>query len=89
MELSSTAERRRFDPKAVFVHSPFQLVKSILGFVQMLLLKFPTVMAVAIPYLGLLAGFVAFVRWNGGIVLGNSRIHHSSVVRFHCIDSNR
>ncbi|GJJ76731.1 alpha-1,2-glucosyltransferase [Entomortierella parvispora] len=75
LELSSTTERRRFDPKAAFLHSPFQIVKSILGFVQMLLSKLPTVLVVAIPYLGLLGGFVAFVRWNGGIVLGDRSNH--------------
>lgn len=32
-------------------------------------------MTVSLPYLGLLAGFMGFVRWNGGIVLGDRSNH--------------
>ena len=70
MELSPPAERRRFDPKAVFVQTPVQVVISVLGLVQMLFSRLPAVLMVATPYLGLLGGFAAFVKWNGGIVLG-------------------
>ncbi|KAF9571987.1 glucosyltransferase [Mortierella alpina] len=41
----------------------------------MLLSKPLTVITMAMPNLGLLAGFVAFVKWNGGIVLGDKSNH--------------
>ncbi|KAF9399002.1 glucosyltransferase [Mortierella sp. AD011] len=40
-----------------------------------MLTKLPTAVAMAIPYLGLLAGFSAFIKWNGGIVLGDRSNH--------------
>lgn len=70
LELSTPAERRRFDPKAAFVQSPSQLIHALTGFIQMLVSKFTRVITISLPYLGLLAGFAAFVKWNGGIVLG-------------------
>jgi alpha-1,2-glucosyltransferase len=78
LELSSSVERRRFDPKAAFIQSPFQVLKALLGFVQMLISKLPTVLMVSTPYLGLLGGFVVFVRWNGGIVLGKAFLYPRS-----------
>ena len=72
LDLASTSERRKFDPKAVFLHSPLQLIHALDGFVRMLFAKLPNAIAMALPYLGLLAGFAAFVKWNGGIVLGKS-----------------
>ncbi|KAG0254461.1 glucosyltransferase [Mortierella polycephala] len=36
-------------------------------------------MVMATPYLTLLAGFGAFVRWNGGIVLGDRSNHVATV----------
>ncbi|KAG0055840.1 hypothetical protein BGZ83_007273 [Gryganskiella cystojenkinii] len=73
LELSPPAERRRFDPKAAFVQSPVQVVMSVLGFIQMLFSRLPSVLMAATPYLGLLGGFAAFVRWNGGIVLATEQ----------------
>ncbi|KAG0004020.1 glucosyltransferase, partial [Modicella reniformis] len=35
----------------------------------------PTVLTMTMPYLGLIAGFSAFVKWNGGIVLGDKSNH--------------
>ncbi|KAF9126412.1 glucosyltransferase [Mortierella sp. 14UC] len=79
LELSTPAERRRFDPKAAFVQSPLQLVHALTGFIQMLLSKFTRVITISLPYLGLLAGFAAFVKWNGGIVLGDRSNHVPSL----------
>lgn len=70
LELSTPAERRRFDPKAAFVQSPLQLIQALTGFIQILLSKFTKVITISLPYVGLLTGFAAFVKWNGGIVLG-------------------
>lgn len=70
LELSTPAERRRFDPKAAFIQSPSQLIQALAGFIQILLSKFTRVITISLPYLGLLVGFAAFVKWNGGIVLG-------------------
>jgi len=70
LDLSSKDERRHFDPKAAFIRSPLQLVHALTGFVRMLLAKFSAALTMAMPYLGLLAGFAAFIKWNGGIVLG-------------------
>ncbi|KAG0353341.1 glucosyltransferase [Podila minutissima] len=75
LDLSSPAKRRSFDPKAAFVRSPLQILASICGFVKALLSNFTKTVAVSLPYLGLLAGFVSFVRWNGGIVLGDRSNH--------------
>ncbi|KAI8601738.1 glucosyltransferase [Dissophora ornata] len=75
LDLASTSDRRKFDPKAVFLHSPLQLINALDGFVRMLFAKLPNVLAMALPYLGLLAGFAAFVKWNGGIVLGDRSNH--------------
>ncbi|KAF9359849.1 putative Dol-P-Glc:Glc(2)Man(9)GlcNAc(2)-PP-Dol alpha-1,2-glucosyltransferase, partial [Mortierella sp. NVP85] len=69
LDLSSKDERRHFDPKAAFIRSPLQLVHALTGFVRMLLAKFSAALTMAMPYLGLLAGFAAFIKWNGGIVL--------------------
>jgi alpha-1,2-glucosyltransferase len=74
LELSTPAERRRFDPKAAFVQSPLQLIQALTGFIQMLLSKFTRVLTISMPYLGLLTGFAAFVKWNGGIVLGKNTL---------------
>lgn len=74
LELSTPAERRRFDPKAAFVQSPQQLVQALTGFIQMLLSKLTMVIRISRLYLGLLAGFAAFVKLNGGIVLGRNTI---------------
>ncbi|KAG0077702.1 glucosyltransferase [Linnemannia elongata] len=79
LELSTPAERRRFDPKAAFVESPLQLIHALTGFIQMLLSKFTRVITISLPYLGLLAGFAAFVKWNGGIVLGDRSNHIPSM----------
>ncbi|KAG0359270.1 putative Dol-P-Glc:Glc(2)Man(9)GlcNAc(2)-PP-Dol alpha-1,2-glucosyltransferase [Gamsiella multidivaricata] len=79
LDLANTTERRQFDPKAAFVQSPLQLVRSIIGFVRMLLSQLPTVLGMAMPYLGLLAGFAAFVKWNDGIVLGDRSNHIPTV----------
>ncbi|KAG0320966.1 glucosyltransferase [Podila horticola] len=75
LDLSSPAERRSFDPKAAFVRSPLQVFAAISGFVKALLSKFTKTVTVSLPYLGLLAGFMGFVRWNGGIVLGDRSNH--------------
>ncbi|KAF9213903.1 glucosyltransferase [Podila verticillata] len=75
LDLSSPSERRSFDPKAAFIRSPLQIINAVFGFVKALLSKFPKAIAMALPYLGLLAGFVGFVRWNGGIVLGDRSNH--------------
>ena len=72
MELPTPGERRQFDPKAIFLQSPLQLVHALTGFIQMLLSRFTKVVTISLPYLGLLAGFAAFVKWNGGIVLGKA-----------------
>ncbi|KAF9099015.1 glucosyltransferase [Mortierella sp. GBA35] len=79
LELSTPAERRRFDPKAAFVQSPLQLIHALTGFIQMLLSKFTNVIAISLPYLGLLAAFGAFVKWNEGIVLGDRSNHVPSL----------
>ncbi|KAG9062105.1 glucosyltransferase [Linnemannia hyalina] len=79
LELSTPAERRRFDPKAAFVQSPLQLIQALTGFIQILLSKFTRVITISLPYLGLLAGFAAFVKWNGGIVLGDRSNHIPSM----------
>ncbi|KAF9921215.1 glucosyltransferase [Linnemannia zychae] len=60
---------------AIQVQSPLQLVTSLTGFVQMLLSKFAKALFISAPYLGLLAGFAAFIKWNGGIVLGDRSNH--------------
>lgn len=75
LDLSSPSERRSFDPKAAFIRSPLQIINAVFGFVKALLSKFPKAIAMTLPYLGLLAGFVGFVRWNGGIVLGDHSNH--------------
>ncbi|KAG0027264.1 hypothetical protein BGZ82_009069 [Podila clonocystis] len=75
LDLSSPTERRSFDPKAAFVRSHLQVITAISGFVKALLSKFTKTVTVSLPYLGLLAGFVGFVRWNGGIVLGDRSNH--------------
>ncbi|KAG0092043.1 glucosyltransferase [Podila epicladia] len=75
LDLSSPAERRSFDPKAAFVRSPLQILPAISGFVKALLSNFTKTVSVSLPYLGLLAGFVNFVRWNRGIVLGDRSNH--------------
>ncbi|KAF9184887.1 glucosyltransferase [Haplosporangium sp. Z 767] len=69
LELSGREERRQFDPKAAFIRSPMQIISALYGFIRMLLSRIPTVMVMVMPYLTLLAGFGAFVKWNGGIVL--------------------
>ncbi|CAO3565181.1 unnamed protein product [Mortierella alpina] len=75
LDLASPRERRAFDPRAYFTKSPLQLFSAINGFVHMLLSKPFTVVMMALPNLGLLAGFIAFVKWNGGIVLGDKSNH--------------
>ncbi|KAF8977896.1 glucosyltransferase, partial [Entomortierella lignicola] len=75
LNLFSVTERRRYDPKAAFMSSPIQLIYALTGFVHALLTKLPAASAIAIPYLGLLAGFAAFIKWNGGIVLGDRSNH--------------
>ncbi|KAF9994659.1 glucosyltransferase [Entomortierella chlamydospora] len=75
LNLSNAAERRRYDPKAAFMNSPVQVIYAITGFVRVMFTKLPTAVAMAIPYLGLLAGFSAFIKWNGGIVLGDRSNH--------------
>lgn len=75
LDLSSPSERRSFDPKAAFIRSPLQIINALFRFVKALLSKFPKAIAMASPYLGLLAGFMGFVLWNGGIVLGDRSNH--------------
>ncbi|KAI8345207.1 alpha-2-glucosyltransferase Alg10 [Mortierella sp. GBAus27b] len=75
LDLSGKEERRHFDPKATFIRSPLQLIHALQGFVRMLLARFSTALAVIMPYLGLLAGFAGFIKWNGGIVLGDRSNH--------------
>ncbi|KAG9327202.1 hypothetical protein KVV02_000918 [Mortierella alpina] len=75
LDLATTHERRSFDPRAYFTASPLQLFRAVNGFIRMLLSKPLTVITMAMPNLGLLAGFVAFVKWNGGIVLGDKSNH--------------
>lgn len=75
LDLSSPAERRSFDPKAAFIRSPLQIINAVYGFVKALLSKFTKAITMALPYLSLLAGFMGFVQWNGGIVLGDRSNH--------------
>ncbi|KAG0327416.1 glucosyltransferase [Dissophora globulifera] len=75
LDLSTTAERRQFDPKAAFVYTPLQVVRAVIGFVRMLISKLPSAIVMALPHLGLLAGFASFIKWNGGIVLGDKANH--------------
>ncbi|KAG0329174.1 glucosyltransferase [Podila humilis] len=72
LDLSTTTERRSFDPKAAFIHSPIQILGAVSGFVRSLFSKFKRTAVMILPYCGLLAGFVVFVRWNGGIVLATA-----------------
>ena len=47
------------------------LVGSILSFPRVL----PSILGAFVPYALVLAGFGAFIKWNGGIVLGARQSH--------------
>ncbi|KAF9158039.1 hypothetical protein DFQ26_008036 [Actinomortierella ambigua] len=70
LNIATPEERRRFDRLATLVTSPLDVVSAVFGFLQVLLKHLGSTIVTSAPYLGLLAAFGAFVRWNGGIVLG-------------------
>ncbi|KAF9919318.1 glucosyltransferase [Lobosporangium transversale] len=75
LELAEPEERRHYDPKAAFIRTPLQLVNALNGFIHMLISRIPIVLVISIPYFGLLTAFATFVKWNGGIVLGDRSNH--------------
>ncbi|KAG0232022.1 glucosyltransferase [Actinomortierella wolfii] len=69
LNIATPEERRRFDPQASTITSPLDVLTAVLGFVEVLLKHLGLTIATSSPYLGLLAIFGIFVKWNGGIVL--------------------
>ncbi|KAG0254726.1 glucosyltransferase [Actinomortierella ambigua] len=82
LNIATPEERRRFDRLATLVTSPLDVVSAVFGFLQVLLKHLGSTIVTSAPYLGLLAAFGAFVRWNGGIVLGDRSNH---VPHFHLV----
>ncbi|KAF9973965.1 glucosyltransferase [Actinomortierella ambigua] len=82
LNVATPEERRGFDPLANSVSFPMGVLTAIAGFVQALLRHLGSTVVTSVPYLGLLAGFGAFIRWNGGIVLGDRSNH---VPHFHLV----
>lgn len=58
--------------------TPFRLgdaIESIYRFAFLAVLNPITSLRTLLPYLSVLLSFAAFVRWNGGIVLGDKTMH--------------
>ncbi|KAF9585657.1 glucosyltransferase [Lunasporangiospora selenospora] len=73
LDLANPTERRQFDPKAAFIRSFSDVLMAVVGFIGMLWQKLFVAVTMTLPYIGLLAGFAAFVHWNGGIVLATEQ----------------
>jgi len=55
-----------------------ELGTGVISTMKAIILKRSTVFRVVIPYLPTFLGFLVFLRWNGGIVLG--RLFNSSII---------
>ncbi|ORY30249.1 DIE2/ALG10 family-domain-containing protein, partial [Naematelia encephala] len=63
------------DPLLADMRSPVQIATAITQTSKLLFFVPRKVLRVVVPYLPTFLGFIIFLRWNGGIVLGHKELH--------------